>query len=136
MPLEPALQLRLIICLDSDVLVKWVNGHAEIDNVAYLGPVSSVQDDLAELQKTGLVCPWTSVCPLVRHVERTDNMMADLWLTRLWMMAMVAFGGILWPLSGEMQRLLSCSILMAHLVEILAVELVELSSLSWWKVSG
>jgi hypothetical protein len=69
--------LRCSCCADSELLVKWVNGEARIEDRILLPLVQHLQDSLATLQLGGLLVPWNSVSPLVCHVPRENNVYAD-----------------------------------------------------------
>ena len=67
----------LACCVDSDLVVSWMNGVASVDNPVCKPYVRTLQDKLAQLQLSGSISTWTDLSPFAFHIPRACNTFAD-----------------------------------------------------------
>ncbi|CAE8583211.1 unnamed protein product [Polarella glacialis] len=68
---------RVVFCLDSEVVVHWINGEWRVSEPGCTTLVSQVQDHLAMLQLQGVIMPWSLCGAFLRAIPREANVEAD-----------------------------------------------------------
>ncbi|CAE8629740.1 unnamed protein product [Polarella glacialis] len=68
---------RVAFCLDSEVVVHWINGEGRVSEPGCTTLVSQVQDHLAMLQLQGVIMPWSLCGAFLRAIPREANVEAD-----------------------------------------------------------